>query len=307
MLQLEADQDYRVRLSGPDAPQLHSPSQASAHAPAPYFSTTSEYPFSLSAPSDSGTSLMESPFFAQLFDPKRLPTGFPYLDGPDSKTQLHSAYDDLVANSHSIPGVEPVAGLALTDGAVVPVIMGRKLRVPRCENGVAFFHFEDLCKGPLGAADYISLCHHFHTIVIQDIPQMNMDTRDQARRFITLVDELYNHKIKLVCSATVQPKELFNGAGSLPAWQEAAENLEFEYEGPRDMAIDIGALAGSNTAEVERANALSSHMVRGDPGSKSNTLVSGEDDMFAFDRAVSRLMEMSSRYYLLKPKIQQNQ
>lgn len=246
-----------------------------------------------------------SPFFEQLFDPKRLPQGFPYLYGPEGSKELNIVYDDLVAQSHSIPGVEPVAGLGLTDGAVVPVIMGRKLRVPRCENGVAFFHFEDLCKGPLGAADYISLCHHFHTIVIQDIPQMNMDTRDQARRFITLVDELYNHKIKLVCSATVKPKDLFNGAGSLPAWQEAAENLEFEYEGPRDMAIDIGALASTNTAEVERANAMSSHVDRGN--TKTNTLVSGEDDMFAFDRAVSRLMEMSSRYYLLKPKIQNNQ
>ena len=210
-----------------------------------------------------------------------------------------------MANAQSTPGAVPVAGMYLTDGCMVPVLMGRELRVPRCQAGVAFFHFHDLCKGPLGAADYISLCHHFHTVVIDGIPQMNMDTRDQARRFITLVDELYNHKIKLVCSASVAPKELFSGGGSLPAWQESLENLEFEYEGPRDMAIDIGALSTAAGAEATaRANALSSHLDRDQ--SKSNTLVSGEDDVFAFDRAVSRLLEMSSRYYLLKPKIQQN-
>jgi hypothetical protein len=92
MMQLDADQDYRERLSGPDAPALHSTSSTDATAPAPYFSATSKYPFSLSAPSDSGTSMMSSPFFEQLFDASRVPAGFPYITGPDNSQVLHTLY-----------------------------------------------------------------------------------------------------------------------------------------------------------------------------------------------------------------------
>ena len=74
--------------------------------------------------------------------------------------------------------------------------------------GVARFAFEDLCNQPLGPADYVAVSRRYHTIFIKDIPRLCINTKDQARRFITLVDELYNHKCGLVCTAETSPDAL---------------------------------------------------------------------------------------------------
>jgi predicted ATPase len=93
---------------------------------------------------------------------------------------------------------------------VLPV-GGRKLFVSRAERGVAFFTFNELCKQALGAADYIALSKEFHTVVLDGIPRMTANNREEARRFITLIDELYNHKVKLICTAAAGPDQLFEG------------------------------------------------------------------------------------------------
>lgn len=314
MMELHSADDYRERLAGPDAPVLRSIATDRATSPAPFFATTSNYPFSLSAPADAATGVLSSPFFQRLFDSPALPPGFPYLNEDRNKEkeegekttqkELDSVYSLLSSRAleEKCP-MEDSAGLELTDGCVVPVMMGRELTVPRCRGGVAFFSFEELCARPLGAADYISICHHFHTLVLSGIPQMKLDTRDQARRFITLVDELYNRKVKLVCSAAVQPRFLFSGSDSWNSWQETAENLEFEYEGPRDMAIDVTQVnPGTRSKDVLKANERSDHL-EGQPSSGNNTLVSGEEERFAFDRAVSRLLEMTSPRYLHQTRL----
>jgi predicted ATPase len=54
---------------------------------------------------------------------------------------------------------------------------------------------------PLSAAEYIAIGQHYHTVILSSIPKMNQNHRNEARRFITLIDELYNHKVKLICSA----------------------------------------------------------------------------------------------------------
>ena len=71
------------------------------------------------------------------------------------------------------------------------------------------FTFNDLCARPLSAADYLELCTHFDTLFIKDIPQLTMQKRSEARRFITMVDTLYDHKIKIICTAEVDPGDLF--------------------------------------------------------------------------------------------------
>ena len=71
------------------------------------------------------------------------------------------------------------------------------------------FTFQDLCSRPLSAADYLELCRNFDTIFIQDIPQLTIQTRTEARRFITMIDTLYDHRVKLICSAAVPPEKLF--------------------------------------------------------------------------------------------------
>ncbi len=88
--------------------------------------------------------------------------------------------------------------------------LGRKLVVPSAAGSLAFFTFKDLCSNPLSAADYLEICSHYETVFVQDIPKLTAETRTEARRFITFLDTLYDHKIKLVCSAQVPPDELFS-------------------------------------------------------------------------------------------------
>ncbi|TYI17564.1 hypothetical protein ES332_A07G033000v1 [Gossypium tomentosum] len=93
----------------------------------------------------------------------------------------------------------------------VPVMFGRTLEVPQSCNGVARFTFDYLCGRPVGAADYIAVAKSHHTVFISDIPVMSMRIRDKARRFITLIDELYNHHCCLFCSAATSIDDLFQG------------------------------------------------------------------------------------------------
>jgi cell division protein ZapE len=88
-------------------------------------------------------------------------------------------------------------------------LKGRSLRVPRAAMGVARFSFHELCGQPLGASDYLRIAHEFHTLVLDAIPVMDYDRRNEARRFIILVDTLYEHAVKLVASAAAEPDALY--------------------------------------------------------------------------------------------------
>ncbi len=87
----------------------------------------------------------------------------------------------------------------------------KMLRVLRSYGKVGIFHFNELCAMPLGAIDYVALCHHFNTIIIENIPQMGADQHNEALRFITLIDCLYNAKTRLVCTAAVSCENLYIG------------------------------------------------------------------------------------------------
>ncbi|HEY2529594.1 MAG TPA: cell division protein ZapE [Xanthobacteraceae bacterium] len=86
---------------------------------------------------------------------------------------------------------------------------GRTLHVPRSAMGVARFTFHELCEQPLAAADYLRIAHEFHTIILQGIPVMTFAQRDTAKRFIILIDTLYDTNVKLIASATAQPEALY--------------------------------------------------------------------------------------------------
>ncbi|QCD99385.1 P-loop containing nucleoside triphosphate hydrolase [Vigna unguiculata] len=102
-------------------------------------------------------------------------------------------------------------GGRIVSNTTISVMFGRTLEVPESVDGVARFTFEYLCGRPLGAADYIAVAENFHTVFISDIPVMSMRIRDKARRFITLIDELYNHHCCLCCLASSSIDELFQG------------------------------------------------------------------------------------------------
>lgn len=88
-------------------------------------------------------------------------------------------------------------------------VQGRVLKVPRSNQGIAQFTFDALCGQPLGAADYLAIASHYHTVMIADLPRMAPEQRNEAKRFATLVDILYEHNVKLLCTADAPPEELY--------------------------------------------------------------------------------------------------
>ncbi len=102
---------------------------------------------------------------------------------------------------------------------------GRTLTVPREAAGVARFSFGELCDRPLGPADYLALAEHFHTVMIDHVPILTPARRDQAKRFATLIDALYEVKTKLVMSAAAEPADLYPDGDYAFEFQRTASRL----------------------------------------------------------------------------------
>ena len=85
----------------------------------------------------------------------------------------------------------------------------RSLAVPKSLKGVAVFSFKKLCGEARGAADYLAIARHYHTVILVGIPRLGPDQRNEAARFVTLIDALYEHKVKLIASADAPPADLY--------------------------------------------------------------------------------------------------
>src|SRR5947209_266055 len=86
---------------------------------------------------------------------------------------------------------------------------GRAIRVPEAAKGVARFSFRQLCEQPLGASDYLRIAREFHTLIIEGVPVMDYPQRNEAKRFIALIDTLYDNGVKVVASAQAEPQSLY--------------------------------------------------------------------------------------------------
>ncbi len=112
------------------------------------------------------------------------------------------------------------------DGAPDVVQVGaRELQVPRSAHGVAWFHFDDLCARALGAADYLALSEHYDTLIVDGVPVLTPDKRNEARRFMTLVDALYERGLYLVCSAEAEPERLYDQGDGAFEFQRTVSRL----------------------------------------------------------------------------------
>src|SRR5262249_13719957 len=96
-------------------------------------------------------------------------------------------------------------------GPLPPHAKGPLAHVPRAPPGPARFSLAGLCEQPLGAIDYLRLAREFHAIVLDRVPVMDHAQRNEARRFIALIDTLYDNAVKLVASAAAQPAALYRG------------------------------------------------------------------------------------------------
>ena len=133
----------------------------------------------------------------------------------------------------------PPEDSANVPAAELDVGVGRTLHVPKSLKGVAVFSFKRLCVEARGTPDFLAIARKYHTVIVVAIPQLGPDRRNETMRFITLIDALYEHKVKLIVTAAAEPAALYD------------------------------------------------------------TSRGGDDEgRFAFDRTVSRLMEMQSRDYL---------
>ena len=104
-------------------------------------------------------------------------------------------------------------------------IDGRRIPVrARCKD-MAWFDFAALCEGPRAAGDYIEIAREFHTVLLGGVPRMDAAHDDAARRFVTLIDELYDRHVNLVCSAAAPPPLLYSGERLRGAFERAASRL----------------------------------------------------------------------------------
>lgn len=121
------------------------------------------------------------------------------------------------------------AWLRLTDSkrgeAMTLPVLGRKLIVPQAAKHVARLGFADLCAKPLAAPDYLTIAQNFHTVLIDHIPVMTADMRNEARRFTLLIDTLYDDGVKLICSAAAPPDGLFTTGDGADAFRRTASRL----------------------------------------------------------------------------------
>ncbi|MGA7789889.1 MAG: cell division protein ZapE [Xanthobacteraceae bacterium] len=135
-------------------------------------------------------------------------------------------------------------------------VRGRSVHVPRAFMGVARFSFHDLCEQPLAAADYLRIAHEYHTIILDHVPAMTYDNRNAAKRFIILIDTLYDHNVKLIASAAAEPDALYRADDGFEAAEfkrTASRLIEMRSQAylARPHGAAHGQLSGSSAGIVE--------------------------------------------------------
>jgi cell division protein ZapE len=155
--------------------------------------------------------------------------------GPEADRALDAAWRRLTATGRGSPATLRV--------------LGRELVVPQAAKGVARISFVELCEEPLAVADYVKLSRDFHTVILDRIPMLPATRRNEAKRFINLIDILYDHRVKLLASAAAEPDALFAGATGLEAEESTrtASRL-FEMRSQEYMGAAHGAAASAQSA-----------------------------------------------------------
>ena len=105
-------------------------------------------------------------------------------------------------------------------------IEGRPINTVYCADGVVWFEFSAICDGPRGAADYIELARQFQTVLIANIPVLTDEDIDRAKRFMTLVDEFYDHNVKLIITAQTTPENIYQGERLSQSFERTVSRLQ---------------------------------------------------------------------------------
>ncbi|MFV0298266.1 MAG: cell division protein ZapE [Hyphomicrobiaceae bacterium] len=167
--------------------------------------------------------------------------------------QLYFTPADDKASAALAAAFKRLTGLA--KGRVIDLdVKGRTLRVPEGARGVARFTFDELCDRPLGALDYLALAHRFHTLILEGIPILVPERRAAARRFINLIDTLYDANVGLIASAEAEPDDLHpKGDESFLFERTASRLIEMRssaYLESRQERLDKAMAARTENAET---------------------------------------------------------
>jgi cell division protein ZapE len=162
-----------------------------------------------------------------------------------------AAADAALADAwRRLTGGSPGVGLDL-------IVHGRILRVPRAAKGVAAFSFHQLCEAPLAAADYLKVAHEFHTLILDHIPVMDYARHNEAKRFIILIDTLYDNAVKLVASAAAEPDMLYRADDGFEAQEfkrTASRLIEMRSESylalPHGRPVSTAILSAEGIVET---------------------------------------------------------
>lgn len=108
---------------------------------------------------------------------------------------------------------------------------GRILRLDKHTHGIAWLTFAELCNRPLGAGDYLAICKECHTVLLQGIPALKPEDRNEAKRFVTLIDALYDHRVKLIATAETAPEGIYaHGDGTFEFHRTVSRLMEMQSE-----------------------------------------------------------------------------
>ncbi|WP_300377645.1 cell division protein ZapE [Henriciella sp.] len=139
------------------------------------------------------------------------------LQGAEGEARLDTAFDRLTLGAHA--------------NQCFLSVKGRKLLVPKEAAGVARFTFAELCEKPLGPRDYLAIAANFHTVLLGGVPVLTPDKRNEAARFVALIDALYEARVKLVATAAAEPDDLYpSGDGSFEFQRTASRLHEMRSE-----------------------------------------------------------------------------
>lgn len=158
----------------------------------------------------------------------------------------------------------------------VITILGRNVTFNKTCGQILESTFDELCSRDLGSSDYLQICQIFHTVIIRSVPQLNIKLRSQSRRFITLIDALYDNNIRLVISSDVPLDKLFSN-----------ENVEDTHQSDENRMLmdDLNIKANDGSDANLKAN-----------------IFTGEEELFASDRTISRINEMQTSEYWNKAR-----
>lgn len=121
--------------------------------------------------------------------------------------------------------------IGATASPITLTVNGRSITIDETVEGVALISFSELCEQPLGPADYLAIAQRFHTILLRGIPMMGPENRNEAKRFVTLIDALYEARVNLVCSAQAPPELLYEqGDGAFEFERTVSRLMEMQSE-----------------------------------------------------------------------------